>query len=77
MTWKHYLKALGAAASSGAVTAAVDAVQTEGETNPKALAVKASVGALLGMLFYLKQSPLSATPKPDTTPETKQDTPAQ
>ena len=77
MTWKHFLKAFAAAAASGAATAAVDAVQTEGETNPKAIAVRAGVGALIGAAFYLKQSPIAATPKPDATPEAPKDTPAQ
>ena len=61
MSWPTFWKALAAATASGAVAAATDALQ-ETPTNGKAVAIRASVGAAIGAVAYLKQSPLPPAP---------------
>jgi hypothetical protein len=61
MTWATFWKALAVSAASGAVAAATDAVQ-ETPSNGKAVAIRAAVGAGIGAVAYLKQSPLPPAP---------------
>lgn len=57
MKWATFWKALAVSAASGAVAAATEAVQ-DTPTNGKAVAIRAAVGAAIGAVAYLKQSPL-------------------
>lgn len=65
MNWKLWLEGLGAAALSGAVTGATQAVSA-GQIG-KGTGIAAAVGALLGVGVYLKQ-PAFATPPPVIQP---------
>lgn len=60
-------KAIFAAALGGAATAASDAIVSDGATHPKQLAARASIGAVLAVAAYLKQSPI----KPEAPPPEK------
>lgn len=57
----NFLKGLGVAVLSGAVSGATDTL-AHGTTNPKGLAAPAISGAVIGLLGYLLKSPLTKTP---------------
>ena len=59
-------KAILAAALGGAATAASDAILTDASTHPKVLATRASIGAVLAVAAYLKQSPIEPKAPPPT-----------
>lgn len=69
MKWKVVLKSLAVAAGSGAFSSAMESVTTGGASSGKALAVSAAVGALLGVVGYLKKSPLEEGKTPPTPTE--------
>ena len=56
MNWQVWLQGLGAAAINGAATAGAQAASS-GHVNT-ATAVTAGIGALLGALLYLAESPI-------------------
>lgn len=65
MNWKLWLKGLAAAAIGGATTSALSvAVEPSKPVDPTALGTTAVAGALVGLLAYLKQSPIPPTTPP-------------
>lgn len=68
MNWAKFFEGLTVAAISGAATTAAQVVTTP-DASGKAITTAASVGALIGIAGWLKQSPIkSKAKKPSATP---------
>lgn len=58
MKWRIWLQALGVAAASGAVSATGHALAVEGPVKGSSIGITAGIGAIIGALGYLAQSPI-------------------
>lgn len=63
MNWKAFGKGVLAAAAGGAFIGTTSILQ-EGDLNAKKVGSSALAGAILGVIAYLKQSPVPARPRP-------------
>jgi hypothetical protein len=62
MNWKLFLQSLAAAAIGGAATSVTQVVADPGHTDFTHMGPVAGVGALVGVLGFLKQSPAPPPP---------------
>ena len=71
MNWKLFLEALGSAAINGAAGGATQAIATGGGHVNTGTAISAGIGALFGILTYLKQPAFAPPPAPAPPTATK------